>query len=545
MCICCHCIALQCNAVTGNRHCRIIMDAGSVAPSLSFEKAFIGTIKDPKHDVNIHKKRDFVHAVIYEDPTESIDYMDLKKLVDEDNGLILYTIGLNKYIGKDKGPITWKKCVDLLQRKPPNGSVCVTLHDKPLTFGKFAEFAYSKAILTNSEAFDDLKARLTPDEEPNPTFPDPTASSCVRSTKDKSSIEAVKSGIQAALVLGEKADISNLPPMSAGVRQLTYSSINSTSVGSNLVIGDSAVEHGELSREYWQQRALTAESKVQELEEKLAVQNDELTEMRASLRDSNNLKEGFAANADLAQAAVRETQVLAAQSIIDGLKPQFTTLPMISRNIESLNAKLAAMGDLPNMVKALENLPAMVKDLAGLPNLVAGLQASMDKAVENSVDTDNARASESESLQCLITRVLKVLDQYGLSKETKGYNLPAAVDFIRVQLGNSCPPPSSSANASCAQGLGWTSVDVSRPPPTVRAPGTSFLLDPRNNNTAPAGLMTNQGGYGYVPSNCGQCPGHAHAHGFGHGMGPPPQQGQSHQNKRSYPFGEPQWNLKK
>lgn len=127
----------------------------------------------------------------------------------------------------------------------------------------------------------------------------------------------------------------------AADNQLTFSSLNSTNVGSNVVINDTEMDHGELSREYWEKRALAAESKVKELEEKVAAQGDELLEIRAALRNSTNSKEGFAANADLAQVAVRETQALAAKAIIDGLKPQFNTLPKISQDIEALNSKLA------------------------------------------------------------------------------------------------------------------------------------------------------------------------------------------------------------
>ena len=153
-----HLLSLHCghgNAVTMNDHCRFIMAASSVAPSSLIPKAYIGRIKDPKQAGNIYKKRDFLHAVIYEDPKESFEYLDLKNLVDEDNGLIFYTNGINK-----GNPVDWNKCVAAVKSRPPIGNVCIVMHDNPLTFGQFAELAYSKAVLTNSTAYDTLKAKL-------------------------------------------------------------------------------------------------------------------------------------------------------------------------------------------------------------------------------------------------------------------------------------------------------------------------------------------------------------------------------------------------
>ena len=291
------------------------------------------------------------------------------------------------------------------------------------------------------------------------------------------------------------------------------------------------MDHGELSREYWEKRALAAESKVKELEEKVAAQGDELLEIRAALRNSTNSKEGFAANADLAQVAVRETQALAAKAIIDGLKPQFNTLPKISQDIEALNSKLAG---IPDMVKALESLPEMVKAFAGLPTMVTSLKDSMDKAVEHSVEADDARSSQAETLLCATNRVLKLLAHYGFSNDTKGFNVPATVNSIRDQLGRSAPPIGPSSSASLNRDLDWSSPDYSRPPPVLPAPG-SFLLDQRNNNLPPrGGLMPNHAGFGYGSASCGHCPGNAH--GSGYGMPPSSQHGHGH-NKRPYPFG--------
>ena len=40
-------------------------------------KAYVGRIKDARSSSNLHNKRDLVHAIIYEDPNENFDYLDM------------------------------------------------------------------------------------------------------------------------------------------------------------------------------------------------------------------------------------------------------------------------------------------------------------------------------------------------------------------------------------------------------------------------------------------------------------------------------------
>ena len=162
-----------------------------------YEKAFVGRIKSPKGDVIIHKKTDLLHAIIYEDPTESFDYLDLLKLVQDDNKLIFYT----NYVNKDKSPASWSRCLTVLESRPPVGTVSVTEHSKPLTFAQFAILAYSESILTNSSAFDKLQARGPPFKEISTVLPPPKVSACSRSTPSKpddSDVSAVMCGIKVA-----------------------------------------------------------------------------------------------------------------------------------------------------------------------------------------------------------------------------------------------------------------------------------------------------------------------------------------------------------
>ena len=560
-------------------YCRFIMDI-SISPStLIKEKTYVGRIKDAGGNSNIHSKRDLVHAVIYEDPNENFDYLDMKKLVDEDHeGLIFYTT----LVDRAKKPATWKRCLDVLRNKPPVGQECTVVHDRPLSFGKFAELAYSKAILTNSDAFNELKSRLSPSAKSPPTLPPPTGSASKRSRTDS---DAVKSGIDSAIAMKKSLGLSVPPGMSTGAKQLT-DSILDDSVGSNVVLGDNDETHGELSREYWQGRALKAEEKLREFKEKLSVQNDELIELRTDLSKTNSIKEGFAANADLAQVAVRETQALAAKQIIDGLQPHLNVLPKMSKNIETSNAKLNAMETLPEMVKALGDLPKMVKTLLDLPAMITSLREAIEASNERSAEVEDARSSESESVLCFQKRVLKTLDNFGLSHQSKNLNIPDILSSIMSVVGH--PSPSSDLSYPTA---GPSIHDTSKPPP--RAPGASgntdannYLLNPRNNNPAPGGLIPtpqyhgdyqpNHGHYGHPPPppSHGYGPPQGYAHGpstgYGQGLrhapaggpgqgpkygagsaqGPSHGYGQPHQGvgnggKRHYPFVDSQGNEQK
>ena len=557
---------------------RSIMENKISLSTLVGVKTYIGRIKDPKDTANLHSKLDFLHAIIFDDPEEDFDYLDLRKVIEEDNGLILYTSLVDR---TKKQSVTWAKCIDTLKNKPPVGRRCVVMHEHPLSFGGFAEFAYSKGILTNSEAFDKMKSRISPAKASDTalTLPPPTVPSCKRSTKDDSSITAVRKGIETAISMKKTIDSSDLPNMSAAGKQLALSSIDSSQVGSNVVLGDKEEEYGELSREYWKARALKAEDEALEFKEKLAVKEDELIELRNALKKASGLKEGFVANSDLAQVAVRETQALASKAIIDGLKPEFSTLPKISKSIETLNTNINALTKLPDMVKALENLPAMVETLVDLPALVTALKASIDASTEHSIEDEDARSSDSESILCSVKRANKLMASFGFSSENQAYNVPEVLSSILSHVRQPQPEFSSS-----------TIRDTSRPPPPVPSASTAhgdYLLNTRNNNPAPGGLMPtppSSGNFhqGYYPQPYSPAPsyapppghgpgmaaGYGHDHGHSHGRRTPPlygsgQHGHGHsphygpvhgpqtnqggglQGKRNYPFMDSQRNFKK
>ena len=169
----------------------------------------------------------------------------------------------------------------------------------------------------------------------------------------------MRHGITAAISMNRDFDPSSLPQMSSSSMQLTNSNGSSVAVedvtgevASNVVLNDTGLSHGELSREFWQGRALTAESRAGDLEGHLAQRDEEILDLKSKLLASENAKERFRASSDLASVAVRENQVHAAQPIIEGLKPELSILPKIKEDVKVLDFKVAALEGLPAMVAA-------------------------------------------------------------------------------------------------------------------------------------------------------------------------------------------------
>ena len=122
--------------------------------------AYIARIKDSRDDSNIHRKRDFLHVVAYDDPAEGFDYMKLKNLVDNMNeGVILYSKVVNR---KSRASFSWNQCLDELMGQPSIGDTCLTVHDRPITLGQMAKLAYDHHILQDSAGFNYLNSKLAP-----------------------------------------------------------------------------------------------------------------------------------------------------------------------------------------------------------------------------------------------------------------------------------------------------------------------------------------------------------------------------------------------
>ena len=121
---------------------------------------YVVRIKDPRDVATIHKKQDFLHVVAYVDQNEGYDYTMLKTLVEGNtNQFIFYTFTINKI---NRSTFTWKQCLDALALHRPIGDSCITYHDEPITFGKFAILAFDRHILHDSVGYNELVAQLNP-----------------------------------------------------------------------------------------------------------------------------------------------------------------------------------------------------------------------------------------------------------------------------------------------------------------------------------------------------------------------------------------------
>ena len=118
--------------------------------------AYVARIRDPSSSSNIHNRLDFLHAVAFCDPRESLDYMDLRRIIENDNKLALYAYTINK---ADRTSFTWGMCLDAIASQPPRGDACVTFHERPVPFSEFAEMAYGRAILSDSDGYSFLTSK--------------------------------------------------------------------------------------------------------------------------------------------------------------------------------------------------------------------------------------------------------------------------------------------------------------------------------------------------------------------------------------------------
>ena len=236
--------------------------------------------------------------------------------------------------------------------------------------------------------------------------------------------------------------------------------------------------------------------------------------LRAHVLAADNAKKRFAVNSDLAQVAVRETQALAAESIIEGLKPKFDILPKLVENIEALNGKLNALVDLPAKVEALQGMSTMVRNLENLPTMVTTLGKTVDASKEHSIEVEDPRVSDSEEFLCSQSRLMKVLAHFGFSTDSEKVDVPKAVSSLgvsgsggsRLSPDVSRPPPSGLGSTSSSKseyaalgGYDGSSTESQRGVPMAG----DFLMGQMNNNlsqrpllptpTSPGGMYLAQG----------------------------------------------------
>ena len=239
---------------------------------------------------------------------------------------------------QNRDTFTWKQCHDAFERYPPIGTDAVAVKDGYMSFPEFIEYAYAKAILTDTAGYDLFKSKIDPCpvvQLPPPTGPAPS--------KKALELQAVRDGIKSAELLQQQATSGSVDmvSMSSSGRQLSGLFGEETPpVGANVVYNDGGLEHGVFSLECWKSRALAAEMKVDTLEDNLVKKDDEVTELKRKLAQCGNAKESFNASADLAAINFREFRSACSAPIIEGLKSQFSSIPKTLEAIKNISAQL-------------------------------------------------------------------------------------------------------------------------------------------------------------------------------------------------------------
>ena len=459
--------------------------------------AYVARIKDPQDVSNIHRKKDLLHVVAYDDPKDGFDYMKLKNLVDDKNQLIFYSKIINR---QNRDSFTWNQCLDELMGQPPIGDACVAFHDKPISLFEMAVMAYDKNILHDPVGYQYLMSKCQPQPADSAVkLPKPSGPAAMRTENVAlTDAESVEKGIQQAQSLVGLDTVNG--PFAPG------------DVGANLVINDKEMEHGPMSMEYWQTRALTAEGSLESCGQELLSEKATVTQLRSKLVVSEDAKTRFSTQADLATMRFNEYTAVSTEPVIAALKPQLDCLPQLVDLVKNLTEKVHALGEVPAQVKSVHDELVSLSERMG----VAGETSEMN------------RATDAETIICLVNRLDKVLAQFGFSSEVPAVNVPQVVSSLlpggvgRPGSGSPMVHGYYTCNCGCQEVLSTVVSDMSRPPPSLPAvpsgpasgypsagPGSGlpygqsqvlpsvtqpgFLLDQRNNNVSYGSLMHQQG----------------------------------------------------
>ena len=109
---------------------------------------------------------------------------------------------------QNRDTFTWKQCHDAFERYPPIGTDAVAVKDGYMSFPEFIEYAYEKAILTDTTdtaGYDLFKSKIDPCpvvQLPPPTGPAPS--------KKALELQAVRDGIKSAELLQQQATSGSL-----------------------------------------------------------------------------------------------------------------------------------------------------------------------------------------------------------------------------------------------------------------------------------------------------------------------------------------------
>ena len=451
---------------------------------------YVSRIRDPSTAMDVHKQQDLMHGIMYIDEKENIDYLDIRKVI-EDNKLTFYT----NRIDKSKSGFTFGMGLDGMAKHKPVGEKCLMFHEHPLSGMKMLELAYAENILTDDTGIKFLQSKKVGSMAP-------TSSSQLSQPSPRGPAGKVD-------LLLKQVDEEIIDLLDNKVHH------EETEVGGTQVVGDHAGKEKFLSLEYWRERALKAETRALASEEQVQKDEDIISGLQASLRSSTEAKIRFSASADLAQTREREFQAYSASPIIEGLKPQLDKLPQVLDLLKDVASKLDKLADVPVIVENMKSVSDTVKKY----------HEDLENASTVVNDKEEGSEVEMETLLCHMQRLVKIYERFGFSSSVEPVDMPQTIVAIRSLLSSSDSASlignesgrSSGQFILCPCGCGQQDIDVTKPPPTgfktgsvpvggsssgtigdvqlgTSQQGGSFLQEhTMNNNYQPRGSLTSFG----------------------------------------------------
>ena len=232
-------------------------------------------------------------------------------------------------------------------------------------------------------------------------------------------------------------------------------------VGANIVLGENESEFGPMSLEYWKARALNAEEKVSTTNEELEKEKTVVKKLREELATCGDAKQRFSAQADLASTRLNEYKAATAEPIIEAIKPELSCLAPIKNSLKELQEKLNALGEGPALMRSVHN------ELISLANIIK----------DNNNSQEASRTTDTESIICLINRLIKALNHFGISPSSPSLDLPKALADLGRNGWNHDLHDAGPTASDYATGFPTSAPQLPYPV------HETFLLDPANNIT--------------------------------------------------------------
>ena len=338
---------------------------------------YVACVRDPTTASTAFNQEDLFQAVAFIDPTENLEYDDMRQIVERDNRFTFFTNRIDKF----KSTFTWQQALDRLSKMLPKGGKCQSYHLKPITFGDFVEMAYSNGTLSDSAGYN---YKL--------------------STTKKT---PMKSFMPPLMQMVDDVDVNNV------AREET--------IGDNHKKDESYAPPSEV---VWRQRALLAESSVARLEAELLSKDNLLLQTKAKLTTAEDAKVRFCAQADLADTLAKEYKINSSTPIIAGLKEELKLLPQVHDMLKGLVPKFDTLGAVNTTVQELRKIAV---------ELVERVK-DHDERVANMGDDP-----EMQSILGKISKVVSILEQFGFSLRATTVDVPHTLGSLAArhyQAGN-------------------------------------------------------------------------------------------------------------